>query len=140
MKARIDDLEFECTVGELFELLRLRCEHIEHTSPDWPDDVSLERETKVRCFEREELDTSLVVNNRFKDGQKVYFPWFNDQIGSFLVLDKEFSRSDVHSITVCETYKEADELACALNVQIIHNVNLRKGMIRIKEEEASNES
>ena len=37
MKAKIEDLEFECTAEEMFELLRLRCEYIEKTSSDIPE-------------------------------------------------------------------------------------------------------
>lgn len=140
MKARIDDLEFECTVGELFELLRLRCEHIEHTSPDWPDDVSLERNTKEPCKEREKFDSSIVSNKRFREGKKLYQVWFNDQEGRFLVLDKEFHRHDIHSIMICGSWDEANNLACALNVSITHNVNLRKEMIRLMEKGSCNES
>lgn len=127
MKAKIEDLEFECTPMEMYELLMARANHISTTEVE-----ELSKPQYDDC-----LDGCLITNKRFKEDEKVYFPWFNDQIGKFLVLDKHYKRFDTHSIMICKTYEEAACLCFCLNASI--NKDIRNRKLRIHQFEKIHE-
>lgn len=58
-------------------------------------------------------------NNKFKEGDRVAYPWFNDQQGRFIVISRMYNyHCDDYSITLCHSYGEAQALADRLNEAI----------------------
>lgn len=72
-----------------------------------------------------------MINTNFEEGQKVYFPWFNTQMGKFIVLDRQFTRvgrcgEDNWDIMLCETWQDASDFAETLNEKIAGIIENRK--------------
>lgn len=58
-------------------------------------------------------------NNKFKEGDRVAYPWFNDQQGRFVVITRMYNyHCDDYSLMNCRSYDEAKILADRLNEAI----------------------
>lgn len=129
MRAKIEDLEFECTPQELYEILKMRANDIIDERMFTKEMVCKGDSPLFNYGDR--LKGKLIQNTRFKDGQKLYYPYFNPQIGSFCIIDKIYKEEDrcgedKYNLMLCASYAEAEGLCFCLNASIKEDIRNRK--------------
>lgn len=67
------------------------------------------------------------LNKRFNEGEKVYYVWYNPQLGKFLVIDHFYRKCyDQYNIMLCASYEEANAFAFCMNKSLLSPIKDRK--------------
>lgn len=75
------------------------------------------------------------LNKRFNEGEKVYYVWYNPQLGKFLVIDHFYRENyDKHNIMLCTSYEEAIAFAFCVNKALLLPIKERKMTLNHLEE------
>lgn len=92
---------------------------------------------KGRQMENEEkiYKNSYRLNKRFSEGRKVYYVWYNPDLGQFLVIDHFYrERYDKYNIMLCASYEEAIAFAFCMNKSLLSPIKDRKKTLNHLEE------